>query len=296
MSRITARRRVTRYTLGERTSRREDELTVEEPLEVRVGGRPLAVTMRTPGHDVELALGLLVSEGIVRNHDDVVGARHCTGDEASDGEFNVLDVTLAAGAPPIPIGARHALTMTSACGLCGKDSIDAVRQRSAYDVADDPITVDPAWVVGLPDRMREAQALFARTGGLHAAALVDIERDELLVVREDVGRHNAVDKVVGWAVREGRLPLRGTVLVVSGRAGFELAQKASMAGVPMLAAVSAPSSLAVDLASEVGLTLAGFVRGTSMVVYAGDERVRPATEHAASEHAASEHAASVALA
>lgn len=283
MSRITARRRVTRYTLGERTSRREDELTVEEPLEIRVGGRPLAVTMRTPGHDVELALGLLVSEGVIRHGDDVVGARHCAGgDGAAANEYNVLDVTLAAGAAPIPVGAQHALTMTSACGLCGKDSIDAVRQRSTFDVADDPVTVDPAWVVSLPDRMREAQAVFARTGGLHAAALVDVEHDELLVVREDVGRHNAVDKVVGWAVREGRLPLRGTVLVVSGRAGFELAQKAAMAGIPMLAAVSAPSSLAVDLANEVGLTLAGFVRGASMVVYAGDERVRPALEHAAS--------------
>jgi FdhD protein len=137
------------------------------------------------------------------------------------------------------------------------------------------VLVDPAWLAGLPDRMRLAQSVFERTGGLHAAALVDVERDELLVVREDVGRHNAVDKVVGWAVREGRLPLRGTVLVLSGRAGFELAQKASMAGIPVVASVSAPSSLAVDLAEEVGLTLAGFVRGTSLVVYAGDRRVRP---------------------
>ncbi|WP_395243517.1 formate dehydrogenase accessory sulfurtransferase FdhD [Agromyces sp. MMS24-K17] len=279
MTRITARRRVTRYTLGERTSRREDDLTAEEPLEVRVGGRPLAVTMRTPGHDVDLALGLLVSEGVVRGRDDVLGARHCAGDPAggrgadASNADNVLDVALAAHVPPPAASATHALTMTSACGLCGKDSIDAVRQRSAFDVSRDPVTLDPAWLTALPDRMREAQALFARTGGLHAAALVDVARDEVLVVREDVGRHNAVDKVVGWALREGRLPLRGTVLVVSGRAGFELAQKASMAGIPAMAAVSAPSSLAVDLANEVGMTLAGFVRGSSFVVYAGDARI-----------------------
>ncbi|MDQ2660934.1 MAG: formate dehydrogenase accessory sulfurtransferase FdhD [Actinomycetota bacterium] len=282
MSRITARRRVARYTLGERTSRREDELTVEEPLEIRVGGTALAVTMRTPGHDVELALGLLVSEGVLRRRDDVLGARHCTGDPLEGtGEFNVVDVTLAPGVAPPAATARHALTMTSACGLCGKDSIDAVRSRSAYEVGDDAIRLDPAWLAGLPDRMRDAQAVFARTGGLHAAALVDVERDEFLVVREDVGRHNAVDKVVGWALREDRLPLRGTVLVVSGRAGFELAQKASMAGIPAMVAVSAPSSLAVDLANEVGLTLAGFVRGASFVVYAGDDRIHPA--HAAVE-------------
>jgi FdhD protein len=277
MSRITARRRVARYTLGERTSRREDELTVEEPLEVRVAGDPLAVTMRTPGHDVELALGLLVSEGVLRRRDDVIGARHCAGDPVDgSGEYNVVDVTLRPGVAPPATTAHHALTMTSACGICGKDSIDAVRSKSAYAVADDPVRLDPAWLAALPDRMREAQALFTRTGGLHAAALVDVEGDEILVVREDIGRHNAVDKVVGWALREDRLPLRGTVLVVSGRAGFELAQKASMAGIPALAAVSAASSLAADLADEVGLTLAGFVRGASLVVYAGDERMTSA--------------------
>ncbi|HET6672314.1 MAG TPA: formate dehydrogenase accessory sulfurtransferase FdhD [Agromyces sp.] len=286
MSRITARRRVARYTLGERTSRREDELTVEEPLEIRVGGTALAVTMRTPGHDIELALGLLVSEGVLRRRDDVLGARHCTGDPLdvpgdAPGEYNVVDVTLAPGTAPPATTAQHVLTMTSACGLCGKDSIDAVRSTSAYDVKDDAVRLDPAWLAGLPDRMHDAQAVFARTGGLHAAALVDVERDEFLVVREDVGRHNAVDKVVGWALREDRLPLRGTVLVVSGRAGFELAQKASMAGIPAMVAVSAPSSLAVDLANEVGLTLAGFVRGASFVVYAGDARMLPA--HAAVE-------------
>jgi FdhD protein len=276
MGRITARRRVTRYAFGERVSRREDELTVEEPLEIRVGGRALTVTMRTPGHDVELALGLLVSEGVVHARDDVIAARHCAGEPGTDGEFNVLDVALARGVA-LPDSARHALTMTSACGLCGKDSIDAVRMRSVHDVRADRVTVDPAWLAGLPDRMRAAQSTFERTGGLHAAALVDIERDEFLVVREDIGRHNAVDKVVGWAVREDRLPLRGTALVLSGRGGFELVQKASMAGIPVVAAVSAPSSLAVALADEVGLTLAGFVRGGSMVVYSGDERIHAAS-------------------
>ncbi|WP_127793095.1 formate dehydrogenase accessory sulfurtransferase FdhD [Agromyces sp. LHK192] len=290
MGRFTARRRVIRYTLGERTGRREDQLTVEEPLEIRVGGERLAVTMRTPGHDVDLAIGLLVSEGVVRRGDEVRGAIHCAeagagvGARASGGDtsnsYNVLDVALEPWAGPLPASATHALTMTSACGLCGKDSIDAVRQASAHPVADDPVAVDASWLVTLPDRMREAQPLFERTGGLHAAALVDVGRDEVLVVREDVGRHNAVDKVIGWAVRHGRFPLTGTVLVVSGRAGFELAQKASMAGIPVMASVSAPSSLAVDLAEEVGLTLAGFVRGSSMVVYAGDERVRSGAERA----------------
>jgi FdhD protein len=280
MGRSTARRRVTRYASGERVSRREDELTVEEPLEVRIGGRALAVTMRTPGHDVDLALGLLVSEGVIRSRDDVVAARHCAGDPGTDGEFNTVDVTVAPGVV-IPDGARHALTMTSACGLCGKDSIDAVRARSWHPVSDDPVTIDPGRLAALPDRMRAAQSTFERTGGLHAAALVDVVRDEFLVVREDVGRHNAVDKVIGWALRDGRLPLAGTALVLSGRGGFELVQKASMAGIPVVAAVSAPSSLAVDLATEVGLTLAGFVRGGSMVVYAGDERI-VAASHAGS--------------
>jgi FdhD protein len=276
MGRITARRRVTRYSLGERIGRREDHLTVEEPLEIRVGGRALAVTMRTPGHDVDLALGLLVSEGVVRGRDDVIAARHCAGEPGVEGEFNVVDVGIAPGVV-VPESARHALTMTSACGLCGKDSIDAVRSRSVHAVREDRVQVDPAWLAGLPDRMRAEQTAFERTGGLHAAALVDVERDEFLVVREDVGRHNAVDKVIGWAVREDRLPMAGTVLVLSGRGGFELVQKASMAGVPVVVAVSAPSSLAVDLADEVGLTLAGFVRGGSMVVYAGDERVAAAS-------------------
>ncbi|MBD5785887.1 formate dehydrogenase accessory sulfurtransferase FdhD [Cellulosimicrobium terreum] len=270
MGQLSARRRVTRYTLGPgvaRASLRDDQLTVEEPLEVRVDGRVLTVTMRTPGHDLELALGLLVSEGIVHGPHDVRTARLCTTAE------NTVEVTLADAARPRAVGHGRVLPVTSACGLCGADSIDAVRTRSAHPLPDDGPDLDPAWLLALPDRMRAAQVVFARTGSLHAAALVDVERDELLVVREDVGRHNAVDKVIGWAVQQGRLPLPGTVLVVSGRAGFELVQKASMAGIPAMVAVSAPSSLAVDLAVESGLTLVGFARGDSMVVYAGDHRV-----------------------
>ncbi len=273
MGQHSARRRVTRYTVGQdstHVSRREDQLTVEEPLEVRVDGRVLTVTMRTPGHDLELALGLLVAEGVVHHPHDVRTARLCT---TAD---NTVEVTLAETARPRAVGLARALPTTSACGLCGADSIDAVRTRSAHALPDDGPDLDPAWLLGLPDRMRAAQVVFARTGSLHAAALVDVERDELLVVREDVGRHNAVDKVVGWAVQRGRLPLPGTVLVVSARAGFELVQKASTAGIPAMVAVSAPSTLAVDLAVEAGITLAGFARGGSMVVYAGEHRLRAA--------------------
>jgi FdhD protein len=177
-------------------------------------------------------------------------------------------------APP-DAGVARAFFTASSCGLCGKASIDAVRTRSAFSVRDNRLRITPRWLASLPGRLRAAQEMFEKTGGLHAAALFDGEGDDLLVVREDVGRHNAVDKVIGWALREGRLPLRGTVLMVSGRASFELTQKALMAGVPVLAAVSAPSSLAVDLAEESGMTLVGFLRDPSMVVYTGLQRVSP---------------------
>jgi len=275
MTRVTARRRVRRVTVGGRTARREDLLAGEEPLEIRVGGRSYAVTMRTPGHDVELATGFLVSEGVVTDGAQVAGARYCAGAGAAPGEntYNVLDVALAAGVrPPDPALAREFFT-SSACGLCGKASIDAVFTRSAFDVAGDDVRVDAALLAALPGRLRAAQDVFARTGGLHAAGLFDAATGEALVVREDVGRHNAVDKVVGWAAAAGMLPLRGTVLVVSGRASFELTQKAVMAGVPVLAAVSAPSSLAAELADSAGLTLVGFVRDPTLVVYSGDHRV-----------------------
>lgn len=260
-------------TLGARVAQREDILVVEEPLEIRVGGRSLAVTMRTPGHDVELAAGFLVSEGVIHRGEQFVGARFCAGERGEANTYNVLDVTLAAGvAPPSPALAREFFT-TSSCGLCGKASIDAVRTTSAFDVRDDPLRAPLQALVSLPDRLRAAQDVFEKTGGLHAAGLYRVADDELLVVREDVGRHNAVDKVVGWALTHDLLPLTGTVLMVSGRASFELTQKALMAGIPLLAAVSAPSSLAVELATEAGMSLVGFLRGDSMVVYAGAERV-----------------------
>jgi len=271
MGRITTRTRVTRITVGGPTSRREDLLAVEEPLEIRVGGTPLAVTMRTPGHDVDLAVGFLLSEGVIARGDQVAAAIHCAG---PDGEntYNVLDLTLAHGVAAPDASIQRSTYMTSSCGVCGKASIDAVRTRSAYPI-DDDLRVDPALLVTFPDRLRAGQDVFEKTGGLHAAALFDGRTGELLVLREDVGRHNAVDKVIGWAAREGLLPLRGIVLQVSGRTSFELAQKASMAGIPVLAAVSAPSSLAVEQAKDAGLTLIGFLRGESMVVYAGAERI-----------------------
>ncbi|SDY49735.1 formate dehydrogenase accessory sulfurtransferase FdhD [Herbiconiux ginsengi] len=282
MGRITARRRVTRITVGESRVIREDTLAVEEPLEIRVGGRSLAITMRTPGHDIDLAAGFLVSEGVIHHGHDFAAARYCAGatDEGVN-TYNVLDVTLAPGVPaPDPSLERNFFT-TSSCGLCGKASIDAVRTLSHYEVATDALTLDPALLATFPDRLRAHQAVFEKTGGLHAAALFDGRTGELLVLREDVGRHNAVDKVIGWAAKENLLPLRSTVLMVSGRASFELTQKASMAGIPLLAAVSAPSSLAVELAIELGMTLVGFLRGPSMVVYSGAHRLveaRPASE------------------
>jgi FdhD protein len=252
---------------------RPDTLVVEEPLEIRVGGRALAVTMRTPGSDMELAAGFLVSEGVVAAADDVLSQRYCAGaTEDGANTYNVLDVALAPGVAPPDPSVERAFYTTSSCGLCGKASLDAVRTTARFAVADDDVVVPAAVLASLPERLREAQQVFERTGGLHAAALFTADGD-LVVLREDVGRHNAVDKVVGWALQQGRLPLRGTVLLVSGRASFELAQKAWMAGIPVLTAVSAPSSLAVDLAAEAGMTLVGFLRGSSMNVYTRPDRV-----------------------
>lgn len=261
--------------LGREPSRRPDTLAVEEPLELRISGRPYTVTMRTPGNDVELAAGFLVSEGVITCAEHLAGAIHCGGPGSGGGEntYNVLDLTLGPGAGvPDPERRRNFLT-TSACGVCGATSIDSVESTSSFRVDDDPLTLDAAVLTDLPDRLRSGQRAFDSTGGLHAAALFDGRTGELLVLREDVGRHNAVDKVIGWAVNSDRLPLRGTVLQVSGRASFELVQKAVMAGVPCLAAVSAPSSLAAELADRSGLTLIGFLRGESMNVYSRADRV-----------------------
>lgn len=272
MGRVTARRKVLRIRDGV-VDQRPDTLAAEEPMEIRVGGRALTITMRTPGDDFDLAVGFLVSEGVVREASDVVAARYCAG-ATDDGTntYNVVDVALDPSLPPLDVSLERNFYTTSSCGLCGKASLDAVRTASTWSVAEDPLRLTPALLAALPERLREAQRVFDRTGGLHAAALFAAD-GELVVVREDVGRHNAVDKVVGHAVRNGMLPLRESILMVSGRASFELVQKAVMAGIPALAAVSAPSSLAADLADENGMTLVGFLRGSSMNVYAGAGRI-----------------------
>lgn len=273
VGRLTVRRPVVRLAAGRPATRRPDALAVEEPMELRVDGHPLAVTMRTPGHDVELAHGFLLTEGVIAGADEVTTARYCDSvDDTGTNTYNVLDVTLAPGVAPPTTGVERNFYTTSSCGVCGKASLDAVRLRTRFPPAGDPARIDAATLYGLPDALRAAQRIFDSTGGLHAAGLFTGD-GTALVVREDVGRHNAVDKVLGWALLHGRVPAAGCVLMVSGRASFELVQKAAMAGVPALAAVSAPSSLAVELAVETGMTLVGFLRGTSMNVYAGAERI-----------------------
>ena len=250
----------------------EEHLATEEPLEIRVGERRLAVTMRTPGADFELAVGWLHAEGVVGGRDDVRAVRYCT-EVALDPEerFNVVTVDLADPQAAASLAARS-YVMSSACGVCGRDTLDDLLSRG-YDRAPVGALLDPAMLAALPDRLRERQGVFDRTGGLHAAGLFDLVSGAELVVREDVGRHNAVDKVVGWALMEGRLPLSGAALVVSGRTSYELCQKAVAAGIAALVSVSAPSSLAVGLATSFGLTLAGFARDGRVTVYAGHERV-----------------------
>ncbi|MFH8842896.1 formate dehydrogenase accessory sulfurtransferase FdhD [Streptomyces sp. NPDC017868] len=273
MGRVTERRRVVRIRGGV-VSTRPDTLVAEEPLEIRLNGRPIAITMRTPGDDFALAAGFLVSEGVLAAASDVRNIVYCAG-ATEDGRntYNVVDVQLAPGVEVPDITLERNVYTTSSCGLCGKASLDAVRTTARFPIADaPPVRLTPELLSELPERLRAAQRVFDSTGGLHAAALFT-EDGELLDVREDVGRHNAVDKLVGRALREGLLPLERAVLLVSGRASFELAQKAVMAGIPVLAAVSAPSSLAVDLAAETGLTLVGFLRGPNMNVYAGEHRI-----------------------
>ncbi|MFF8024069.1 formate dehydrogenase accessory sulfurtransferase FdhD [Streptomyces sp. NPDC007896] len=276
MGRVTERRKVIRIRDGA-ISTRPDTLVAEEPLEIRLNGKPLAITMRTPGDDFALAAGFLVSEGVFGRADEVQNIVYCAG-ATVDGSntYNVVDVRTAPGVVLPDITLERNVYTTSSCGLCGKASLDAVRTTARWAIDDGtdapPVRLEPALLAGLPDRLREAQRVFDRTGGLHAAALFT-EDGEMLDVREDVGRHNAVDKLVGRALQRGDLPLSRTILLVSGRASFELAQKAVMAGIPVLAAVSAPSSLAVDLAAETGLTLVGFLRGPSMNVYAGEHRI-----------------------
>lgn len=283
MGRVTQRRKVHKFVLDGSPQAlehpvhyREDFLAVEEPLEVRLGHLSFSVTMRTPGDDFDLVAGFLVSEGVIWDPAQLISLRFCAGeDENGVQTFNVVEAQLRPDVV-LPETGRNVYT-SSSCGICGTDSIEAVRKSSHFSPEGDPLSVPVEVLASLPDRLREAQAVFDKTGGVHAAGLFRISDDdgepELLCLREDVGRHNAVDKVVGWALREGLLPLRGTILQVSGRASFELVQKAALAGIPVLAAVSAPSSLAAQLAQESGLTLVGFSRGTSLNVYAGSERV-----------------------
>ena len=271
MGRVTRNHSVLR--LGpEGSRRRSDPVAVEEPLEVRVNGERLMVTMRTPGDDIDLVHGLLHSEGVIAEAEDVLLARYCAG-AGPDGlnSYNVHDVSLAPCLAPPAAEARRQVVTTSACGICGSTSIDQVLRQSRHALSAD-LRVPVALVQSGPARLREQQRVFAKTGGLHAAGLLAPD-GTMRCVREDVGRHNAVDKVVGWAIRQGRLPLSDSLLVVSGRASYELTQKAVLAGIGMLVAVSAPSSLAVDLADEASLTLVGFVRGESMNVYTHPDRI-----------------------
>jgi FdhD protein len=255
---------------------RSDRLATEEPLEIRLlagrSRRTAAVTMRTPGADFELAAGFLHGEGIVARPEDIVGMSYCT-DPGIGGEqrFNIVNVALAPHvAPDLAPLERHFLT-TSACGVCGKASLDALRVRSAPLAGTSP-GIEPGTLTGLPGRLRAAQGLFEVTGGLHAAGLFDATGN-LVAVREDVGRHNAVDKLLGWALMAGRLPLADSIVLVSGRASYEILQKCLAATVPVVCSVSAPSSLAVSLAEQFGMTLVGFLRGERFNIYAGAARI-----------------------
>lgn len=240
-----------------------DAVVVEEPLEIRLGDQPVAVTMRTPGHDVELGVGFLVSEGVV-DPAAVATAAHCRDAE------NALEVRLEAGSR-VELPPARRFYASSSCGVCGKASIDDVRVR-APSVAGDATRVRAATLAALPARLRAGQILFAATGALHAAGLFSPD-GELVCVREDVGRHNAVDKIVGWAALRDRLPLAGHVLLVSGRPGFEIAQKALVAGIPVVAGISGASSLAIGLAEEAGMTLVAFLRESGMNVCAHAQRI-----------------------
>ena len=255
---------------------RSDYLATEEPLEIRLvaGGatETVAVTMRTPGADFELAAGFLYGEGVIAGGDDIGRISYCVDPQVdADQRYNIVNVGLAATAlPDLPSLERHFLT-SSACGVCGKASLEALELRGCPVVPPGPV-LDPAVLPRLPGLLRDAQGLFEVTGGLHAAGLFTAD-GELVALREDVGRHNAVDKLVGWALMAGRLPLHEHLLMVSGRSSYEIMQKALVAGIPVVCAVSAPSSLAVDLARRFEMTLVGFLRGNRFNVYAGEARL-----------------------
>ena len=255
--------------------RKDDYLAAEEPLEIRIGDQPLSVTMRTPGHDVELAAGFLFTEGLIQNREQILAIESVepiTDDGVKRG--NVIQAELVEEATPDFAKMRRHFFASSSCGICGKASIDAVRSR-LLSAPNPEFRVEAELLTSLPDVLRSSQDVFQRTGGLHAAALFD-SSGGLLVVREDIGRHNAVDKVIGWALLDHRVPLGNAVLLVSGRGGFEIVQKALVAGIPILASVSAPSSLAVQLARELRMTLVGFLRGRRFVIYSGEDRIEGA--------------------
>lgn len=271
MSRVTARTRVQRYRDGAFSSR-PDLVAGEEPLEIRLNGESLTVTMRTAGHDIELVHGLLHAEGIIAAAQDVVMMRYCDGvDDQGRNTYNVLDVQLAGPVPATAQAASRSFVTSSSCGVCGKASIDALRLRSRHALPAE-LRFDPSVIMAAPDRLRGRQDTFSVTGGIHGAALLAPD-GTLTDVREDIGRHNAVDKVIGAALLAGRLPIGGQALLTSSRASFELVQKAVMAGIGMLIAVSAPSSLAVELAAETDLTLVGFTRQQGFNLYTGPSRV-----------------------
>ncbi|HEY8294810.1 MAG TPA: formate dehydrogenase accessory sulfurtransferase FdhD [Micrococcaceae bacterium] len=276
MGRLTQNVRMTKVRLGDTgvtTVDREDTLAAEEPLEIRLGHRPFSVAMRTPGDDFDLVAGFLVSEGIIWEPGQLVSLRFCAGeDEQGRQTFNVVEAQLRPDVVLPDTAVERNVYTTSACGICGTASIDAVRKAAVLPADDGGTRVAAGLLASLPDKLRAGQRLFGKTGGVHAAGLFTAD-GALLCLREDVGRHNAMDKVVGWALREGKLPLPGTVLQLSGRASFELVQKAAMAGIGILAAVSAPSSLAVELAREAGITLVAFSRGSSLNIYSHPERI-----------------------
>lgn len=258
--------------------RREDHVATEEPMEIRldVGGNvtSAAVTMRTPGNDFELAAGFLLAESIVHRREDIRQVNYCVDPTiTTEQRYNVVTVTLAHRTPVNLDPLNRHFAMTSACGVCGKTSLEQLEVQGVTAVPDGPVISAPV-VTGLPASLRARQRLFEVTGGLHAAALFDTA-GELVAVREDVGRHNALDKLLGWALLDGRLPAHHGIVLVSGRASFELAQKCVVAGVPILCAISAPSSLAIEVAKRFNLTLAGFVREDRCNVYSGFERIEP---------------------
>jgi FdhD protein len=253
--------------------RLQDEIVVEEPLEIRVKGVPVSVTMRTPGDDGELAVGFLLTEGIISSREDVRGIESGIEDGSESEAGNVVDVALRVGLDVDFERLRRNVFAASSCGVCGKASIDAIRVRGLVPPARD-VRLAPEVLRGMTETLRAGQTVFGRTGGLHAAGIFDLD-GRMLAIREDVGRHNAVDKIIGHAVLTGEIPLARSVLVISGRGGFEIVQKALAASIPIVAAVSAPSSLAVQLAREMGQTLVGFLRGERFVIYSGEERLAP---------------------